>query len=366
MEKQNTTSLPIIKIFDSYLQKSRINCTDIFKSVEYIPLETREDCLINRNAEIYVDQRYIISIAFRQILVFDRENGKFIKEIGKFGQGPDEYAYTDKRSYDERNGTVNVGGWDPNTFIHYDLNGKVQSITKSPFYLGPYHRLDSNSFVGFITNINGNEKKRFVFFNEAGEVLYEIKNDKIFTREIPGRIAAATNECQFFTYQEDVCFKEFYNDTLFSISQNGLSPRYLFETENNTPPYEIKGAKDLYQKLPVYYQFQDFFETEYYLFFTLLLDGEFHSGYFDKNKNKTYIGNDSQCFSFYDDINGFISFKLNNRNLANEVFGHIESYLIHEWITNNPKEYKILQNKIKAFQQIKPEDNPIVVIADLK
>ena len=48
--------------------------------MEYIPLETTEKSLVKGNHQVYVSEKYIYTIAFRQILQFNRRDGTFIKE----------------------------------------------------------------------------------------------------------------------------------------------------------------------------------------------------------------------------------------------------------------------------------------------
>ncbi|MCG8309774.1 MAG: 6-bladed beta-propeller [Cytophagales bacterium] len=362
------TVLPAIHVYKAFLEKNRIGCSKVFNSLEYIPLETSKRSIIGRAPDIYVDRQYIIVIAFRQILLYDRNNGRFIREIGKFGRGPNEYMSTEIRSYNERLGIVCARGWQMNKRIHYDLSGQVKEVVRHPYQTSASHSLDPNTFVGFIPNLNGTEKKKLVIFNSEGEVLRVVKSDRTFLREVPGRVVSVGKECQFFPYKQDLFFKEIYNDTVYSITKNGLSPEYIFETGGNTPSYEIKGRRDFFKKLSGYYQIQDLFETEDFLFYTLLVNRELYPGYFNKESKETYIGDYSNDghHGFYDDIHNFVSFEPKNKNLANEVFGYIEASIIYDWFKKKSGMTKNFPNHIRSLEKIGREDNPIVVIATLK
>ena len=362
------TVLPAIQVYKAFLEKDRIGCSKVFHSIEYIPLETNKRSIIDRGPDLYVDHQYIIVIAFRQIFLYDRNNGRFIREIGKFGRGPNEYMSTEIRSYNERQGTVRAMGWQMNKRIHYDLSGQVSGFVQHPYQTAASHRLDLNTFVGFIPNSNGTEKKKIVIFNAKGEVLHVVKNNRTFLREVPGRVVSVGKECQFFPYKQDLFFKEIYDDTVYRVTKNGLFPKYIFETGGNTPPYAIKGHRDFFKKLSGYYQMQDLFETEDLLFYTLLVNRKLYPGYFNKESKEAYIGynSDDGHYGFYDDINNFVSFHPKNKNLANEVFGYVESSTIYDWFKNNQSITKNLPNHMRDLEKIEPEDNPIVVIATLK
>lgn len=72
-----------------------LNLSEFADSIEIIPLETKDDCLIGWIPRIIAtSDRYYLSSAIgykhRKLLVFDKQ-GRFIRQIGKEGQGAQEY-----------------------------------------------------------------------------------------------------------------------------------------------------------------------------------------------------------------------------------------------------------------------------------
>ena len=74
--------------------------SDIVEDVEYVKLETTDDCLVAGNSasrifatdeDIYILNNY----SDEKLLRFDRETGKFITQIGSLGQGPKEMLSPD-------------------------------------------------------------------------------------------------------------------------------------------------------------------------------------------------------------------------------------------------------------------------------
>lgn len=62
-------------------------------SVSYVPLETTDSCLISNVSNLVMDDEFIFveNGKTQQIFQFTRE-GKFVRQLGRAGNGPGEYA----------------------------------------------------------------------------------------------------------------------------------------------------------------------------------------------------------------------------------------------------------------------------------
>lgn len=62
-------------------------------SVSYVPLETTDSCLISNVSNLVMDDEFIFveNGKTQQIFLFTRE-GKFVRQLGRAGNGPGEYA----------------------------------------------------------------------------------------------------------------------------------------------------------------------------------------------------------------------------------------------------------------------------------
>lgn len=73
-----------------------LNLSDFAESIELIPLETRDDCLIGWIPEIIATKNHYVLISgigptdFQHLYVYDK-NGKFIRQISGRGQGGEEF-----------------------------------------------------------------------------------------------------------------------------------------------------------------------------------------------------------------------------------------------------------------------------------
>ena len=75
---KETNSLVTIDV-NHPAQTVEMKVSDLISDPEYIPLETNDSCLIRNGATFYATDDYIVSIARRQIYLFDRRTGRFVR-----------------------------------------------------------------------------------------------------------------------------------------------------------------------------------------------------------------------------------------------------------------------------------------------
>ena len=103
---------------------------NLFSSISYIPLETNEQAIIGKYPEcIIMDSAILVSSVHQNLKLFDRTNGKYIRDIGHVGTDPEGYAKDSwgKVSFwaDAVRRTVYLLGWN-NDFLLYGFDGKYK------------------------------------------------------------------------------------------------------------------------------------------------------------------------------------------------------------------------------------------------
>lgn len=103
---------------------------NLFSSISYIPLETNEQAIIGKYSEcIIMDSAILVSSVHQNLKLFDRTNGKYIRDIGHVGTDPEGYAKDSwgKVSFwaDAVRRTVYLLGWN-NDFLLYGFDGKYK------------------------------------------------------------------------------------------------------------------------------------------------------------------------------------------------------------------------------------------------
>lgn len=87
----NSTDLPyFIDIEKNLAETKSIPLSSIGKQLDYIPLETNPNCMIERIQHISFSEDFMFIADYNKILQFDRK-GKFLRQIGAKGRGPGEY-----------------------------------------------------------------------------------------------------------------------------------------------------------------------------------------------------------------------------------------------------------------------------------
>ena len=121
-KEQEKKDYPVLQV-DLTVQQN-VSVFDIFHDIELIPLETNDLCLIKRidKVEVYDGKYYVFDKTRFIIFVFD-QNGKFLTQIGRIGQGPGEYAMGYDFQINRKDNTVQI--LNPAKFIYtYDLDGR--------------------------------------------------------------------------------------------------------------------------------------------------------------------------------------------------------------------------------------------------
>ncbi len=168
---QNNLESQLINILKSLNEKKTVQLSRFVKGVSYIPVETKSGIVLAGDAEIEVTDEFIIVRNGKhdmkyQILLFDRKTGKFIREIGKQGRGPNEYQVYSYIPFNSDKREIYALGPSRQILV-YDLSGKIIDRINIPIwkdigipvndeiyshfqtiYVQYYNTLDSNIFVG--------------------------------------------------------------------------------------------------------------------------------------------------------------------------------------------------------------------------
>ena len=138
MERENEeASKRVIEVGKAISSPAELKASDYFDEIRYVPLETRDDCLVGSSPDIKLLDKYIlITTANRQCLLFDKATGKFKCQIGHVGKDPDGYRNVDCL-VDELNGRLLFNGWG-HDLISYNLDGNYIGKIELLIFLRKY------------------------------------------------------------------------------------------------------------------------------------------------------------------------------------------------------------------------------------
>lgn len=162
--------LRVIPLGTAIDARTELNASDCFKQVQYVPLETTDSSLIGKGPYVQViKDRILISTSQDQCLMFDKETGKFIKQVGHIGNDPEGY-----RSVfcwgDNETGMIYFNGWNKD-LVCYDQNGTFKEKIKIPFEVqgassASFGCQNDGTFVLYKSVLFGKGENSLLFFKD--------------------------------------------------------------------------------------------------------------------------------------------------------------------------------------------------------
>ncbi len=228
------------------LADTRISISDIFESIELIPLETSRTSLIKDIEKIrfFEDKCYVFDKSQAVLFIFDYQ-GKYLDKIDKIGKGPGEYSYI----YDFYLDTIHkkIEMLSPfGTILYYNFDGIFEKQVKLPNKPSNYNQmehLDDQNII-FWSLVLDNEDGLYVisvptgskvcsFFGEDNQIINTYASH-VFHNDSKGNI--------YF-------MRPFLNE-VYQVSCNGLKVAYSWDfgkQTNNIKKYKFPKHKDPFE-----------------------------------------------------------------------------------------------------------------------
>ncbi len=123
----------VITIQDDILTEE-IDFSKLVNSIDFIPLETTNECLIGRIDKILSDSEYyFIHDRSNKNLFRFRKDGKFLNKIGSKGQGPKDYIDIWNIALDKKSHTIDVLDLAGRKIVKYSYDGTFVKTIKMPY-----------------------------------------------------------------------------------------------------------------------------------------------------------------------------------------------------------------------------------------
>lgn len=358
---QSSKDLIVVDVLGTFEKGTTFEAKDLFTSIDYVVLESKDECLIGKNPHFFLVDNYILSIADKQIFVFERKTGRFVREIGKWGQGPEEYDRTDfMSSVDENMQTISTFASKGKRI--YSIEGNVLDNIALPSMVYETANLSTGENVGFIPNFSGKENNKLHLFDKRANIIKSFPNH--FSTLPPEGLHFWKPNGWLYKYKNDVFFYELFNDTVFQVTTDSLLPKFKFFQGHYLPPYEYQNRNDfLSQK---YFMMKGVYETDRFLFYLYSFEKKLYIFVYDKKDKVEFV---NEC-----DENGggvmvesnFLPFIFSNVSSSNELIGYVDSYSVSEWFSAQGGDSCLVSTSLSFLKEAKEIDNPVVLIAKLK
>ncbi len=373
-----------VNILDAFNTNEDVSTSEFIDgTIEYIPLESKKEFFLDNAAQIFVTDLYIITLAKNQIYLFNRKTGKFIREIGHYGNDPGGYKRVVQAfPFDEKRKMIYTGGWDPKSYCRYPLSGEfAEKITAYSFdnkedmsngvfgeIITSIAPLNDTCFVGYVWNINGKQEAKLIAFNGNNHRIKIYPQYKRFDYDINrDGISVFSWNAKYYQLKDQLHFFERFTDTVFTVSIDTLQPKFVLHrggTKNATATDFTKNKGNV-----GYFLIENIFESDRYLFFKIRsakenFGGEFYYGFFDKANGRTEVS--KNVAGINNDVDNFLPFRVQSANQYNEIIGSRDAYEVKLWFEENPEKATKLPPDLQKLKVLEETDNPVVMIAKLK
>ncbi|MDR0698279.1 MAG: 6-bladed beta-propeller [Tannerella sp.] len=393
---------PIIDVVSSVENYKRVYCSDYFSSMELIPLETSDNCIVagytrHIGCMILLNNDFIFMEGEKNLYAFDR-TGKFLNPVGQIGQGPDEYLYLTDYYFNTDGSTIFINAGDSRRILEYDFNGKYIQSVSIPVVEGipltECSYIGNNLFVGQITNSTGKIKNKYCLFDRNGDTVKCFPNYIFFDRVGDYWTGFDRALCPMLI-DDHVYVKDYYNDTIYTLVDYTLRPAYVLGLGKYSFFKEAMegGVPSLYSKVFI---LQYILGTPNYFFYSIGVPHLFSrpkvKPIFNQWQNK-FVTADHEVCGIYD-IAANTNILLDTdtyhqRGIINDLNGGLpffpryyagDGVVVDYWTAAEMKE--MLTDEYFAAQTItdqaghqklkeilinlKDDDNPVIVVAKLK
>ena len=351
-----------------------------FIDIDYVPLETNEQGLIQRTInlgssgdKLIVNESYFIIKHYNTILKFAND-GSFVAKIGKEGRGPNEYQTChDVESDMDGQRIYVVDGWKQKLFFYSDSGDFIKAID-FPFQGFGYFRFVNGNFLCYYDNHLGNVEISFNLIDTSGKIIKSYPNKYPFVK-YKNDAYGFDHENLFYRFDDLLFKKEVYSDTIYVYKHMEFIPHLVTEVGDRLITPKIRSEFAGLELAKNYISPRNLFEFGEYVYyeFTYKFD-------FSNTLNYSFIGSKLRDFQvFIKPENGIINDMDSGPNILpltikddNTLIGcvdalqlkrHVDSETFRNSICKYPEKKKELE---KLANRLKETDNPVMIIIRLK
>lgn len=383
------------------------------RTIEVIPLETKDECIISEIEKMWLtDDNIIIYHHYKQPLLRFSRDGKFLNKIGVIGKGPGECVLIGDIRVDDAKEEVyiNLGDGRQAGFMVYDFDGNF----KRKITFNTYKQFATLSFTLFFANKTPFFKQDLPVMNPEVPMWNLAILDSLL---VPKKTISnplyngrekeiAENHCLYYGWTQ-----YYIENNPINIYQNELKIMYhggdtIYQYESNlqdlTPAYSLAlGQRPSFSKCREWIKNPDFFnylwvnnfyDTHDFVYLEAGKDEYLYLAQFDKHQGTLEIIKEKGEIFESTFPNGWIHRRRRGKplGLTNDLCGYPASFPPHpisnkgHWgiainsyqVLNdlkpenleelNVKNPEIRDKLIKLSQTLSDESNPVLFIATLK
>ena len=219
--------------------------SDLALKVEYIQLETNKDCIINRNPKFVITDSLILVDNSFDVLKYSR-NGKFLGKISSYGRGPGENLGIGSISVIPNRNILAIQTY--RNILYYSLEGEFIESVRTPTFTSTFFTADDR-YVAYYNGGMGNEEFTFLLTNKNIDTIAFVINPFKWRDDVPNSFGIEYPYFDPFFLNKSIYYiKSIYNDTVYYISENKITPNYLIDLGKYKLPSEWNIQRVLLQE----------------------------------------------------------------------------------------------------------------------
>ncbi|MGV8134240.1 MAG: 6-bladed beta-propeller [Mangrovibacterium sp.] len=334
----------------------------IIKKIKFIPLETKDDCLIGSIGKIYrsTDLMYIKDNRYvKKILVYNNE-GKYLKSIGNYGKGAGEFIGLADFTVDERKNRLLVLDNQQRKVLTYDLDdGSCLNEMKINFWATNFAEPEENVLSFYSKDQNSKFGAKYSIAN------LDLKDNsyKWFLEQDECDTNLSYHHSIF--QSENTYFAPYFKDVVYRITKDNVEPFITFDFGANKIPKEklqnnkhnIKEIVKVIEESDWSYGIKNVIENEQFLIFNFKLKKKTVMVIYSKETGNYHYGN---CYE-----GGLGAFMLieNIATSNNEFIGVVDAFMFKKMgkmiIEKGDEELKDLY--LQTSNMLSEQSNPVII-----
>ena len=195
-----------------------------------IPLETVGDALVGEIDKLEMDDNHIVILdkLIRAVWLFGTD-GKYIRRIGRLGNGPKEYVSLDDMCFDKENGTVWI--WDrvKQVMLEYDLSGELLKEVATGFSSNVFAKTNEGFWL-YYSYLKNPDNNSLILVNE--EMDHLVKGFFATKETFPVSLSSG-----FTSWAGKEYFYFPLSNVLYSLDGTEARPYIEFDFGERTLPY---------------------------------------------------------------------------------------------------------------------------------
>ncbi len=351
---QDNGPMKTIKITDSDLMKES-PMHDIIRSIELIPLETSDSCLVSmvRDPLFTTDRIYIKSGG--SILVFDRK-GQFVNRFNRRGRGPQEYTALSSFFLNDFGGFTVLDGPGQKLLV-YDKNDSCVMTQRMTVQSGPMVSIGDNLIL-----CSNPAKQPLFIWDTAKE---KVVADLLPLDETRIRLPLHT----FWQHAGNTYFFPIRRSDIYTVTAEGISGGWHFDFGARTLTGDplIPGGQFGYTMPEGSALITNFLESERYVYLTAQLivapPVKVYFIYYSKATSEIRIITDTD--RIFPPAPQDVTPEDRFAEIQDAISLLAQIQIWDEFLTD-PEDRALLESMKAQMANVKPEDNPVICVYTLQ